>query len=269
VASPASWTVGRAYAHTEVVASRLSAERLRALCGNDPTRRRLAVLHALAEDAAAKARQTSQHLEEFVFSDHIDPSVDHMVAAAAAPAALAGWPEARVEALLEQIAQVAAVRAGELAVATVGRDRDRRRRRQDVQEPLRQPGGEPLPAGQAGGGTVVDRRARGYRDRQSGRGGVGLGMRCGMHKSGKYCSEGVVGAGGVEPPSSSVSAKPREPLCYATFSQVTLDRSCGREALDCPEHDARLLTAHVELAHVDEVARRAQEGQASRIRNEN
>jgi hypothetical protein len=119
VASPASWTVGRAYAHTEVVASRLSAERLRALCGNDPTRRRLAVLHALAEDAAAKARQTSQHLEEFVFSDHIDPSVDHMVAAAAAPAALAGWPEARVEALLEQIAQVAAVRAGELAVATV------------------------------------------------------------------------------------------------------------------------------------------------------
>ena len=102
-----------------MVASRLSAERLRALCGNDPTRRRLAVLHALAEDAAAKARQTSQHLEEFVFSDHIDPSVDHMVAAAAAPAALAGWPEARVEALLEQIAQVAAVRAGELAVATV------------------------------------------------------------------------------------------------------------------------------------------------------
>jgi hypothetical protein len=55
--------------------------------------------------AAAKARQTSQHLEEFVFSDQIDPSVDRTVAAAAAAqAAFAGWPEARVETLLEAIA---------------------------------------------------------------------------------------------------------------------------------------------------------------------
>src|SRR5919197_6703775 len=53
-----------------------------------------------------------------------------------------------------------------------------------------------------------------------------------------------------------------------TFSQVALDRSCGREASDCPEPDARLLTAQVELAHVDELARRGQEGLASRIRNE-
>jgi hypothetical protein len=35
---------------------------------------------------------------------------------------------------------------------------------------------------------------------------------------------GVVGAGGVEPPSSSVSAKSREPLCGRPFSQVALDR---------------------------------------------
>jgi hypothetical protein len=42
-----------------------------------------------------------------------------------------------------------------------------------------------------------------------------------------------------------------------------------RDASDCPEPDARLLTAHVELAHVDEVPWRAQEGLASRIRNEN
>jgi acetaldehyde dehydrogenase (acetylating) len=80
----------------------------------------LAVLRALGQDAAAKARQTSQHLEEFVFSDQIDPSVDRTVAAAAAAqAALVGWPEARVEALLEQIAQAAAVRAEELAAAAV------------------------------------------------------------------------------------------------------------------------------------------------------
>jgi hypothetical protein len=33
-----------------------------------------------------------------------------------------------------------------------------------------------------------------------------------------------VGAGGVEPPSSSVSANHREPLCYTPFLQVALDR---------------------------------------------
>jgi acetaldehyde dehydrogenase/alcohol dehydrogenase len=108
-----------AYAHTDVVASRLSADRLQQLCGDDP-QTGLAVLRALGQDAAAKARQSSHHLEEFVFSDEIDPSVDRMVAAAAAAqAAVAGWPEARVEALLEQIAQAAAVRAEELAAATV------------------------------------------------------------------------------------------------------------------------------------------------------
>ena len=108
-----------AYAHTDVVASRLSAERLQELCGNDP-QTGLAVLRALGQDAATKARQTSQHLEEFIFSDQLDPSVDRMVAAAAAAqAAFAGWPEARVEALLEGIAQAAATQAEELAAATV------------------------------------------------------------------------------------------------------------------------------------------------------
>jgi acyl-CoA reductase-like NAD-dependent aldehyde dehydrogenase len=108
-----------AYAHTDVVASRLSAERLQQLCGDDP-QTGLAVLRALGQDAAAKARESSHHLEEFVFSDQIDPSVDRMVAAAAAAqAAFVGWPEARVETLLEQIAQAAAARAEELAAATV------------------------------------------------------------------------------------------------------------------------------------------------------
>src|SRR5215211_1182737 len=32
------------------------------------------------------------------------------------------------------------------------------------------------------------------------------------------------GLGGLEPPTSSLSAKCREPLCYAPFSQVTSDR---------------------------------------------
>jgi hypothetical protein len=52
----------------------------------------------------------------------------------------------------------------------------------------------------------------------------------------KRCTEallrrGVVGAGGVEPPSSSVSANHWEPLCYPPFSQVGSDRRCRRETL--------------------------------------
>jgi len=43
--------------------------------------------------------------------------------------------------------------------------------------------------------------------------------------------QGVVGAGGVEPPSSSVSAKHREPLCSTPLSQVAANRKCGRETL--------------------------------------
>jgi hypothetical protein len=42
-----------------------------------------------------------------------------------------------------------------------------------------------------------------------------------------------VGAGGVEPRFSSVSAKPREPLCYTPFSQVTPTvEAKGKRSLD-------------------------------------
>jgi acetaldehyde dehydrogenase/alcohol dehydrogenase len=108
-----------AYANTDVVALELSADRLSQLCRDDPPTG-LAVLRALGQDAAAKARQTSRHLEEYVFAAHVDPAVDAVVAtAAAAQAVLAGWPEARVEALLDGIALAVADRAEELAAATV------------------------------------------------------------------------------------------------------------------------------------------------------
>ena len=42
---------------------------------------------------------------------------------------------------------------------------------------------------------------------------------------------GVVGAGGVEPPSSSVSAKPREPLCYPPFPRSGLTVGAEGNAL--------------------------------------
>jgi acyl-CoA reductase-like NAD-dependent aldehyde dehydrogenase len=108
-----------AYAHSEVVALELSERQLRRLCRDDPPTG-LAVLRALGQDAAAKARESSRHLEEYVFAAEVDPAVDAMVAAAAAAqAVLAGWPEARVEALLDDAAAAVADHAEELAVATV------------------------------------------------------------------------------------------------------------------------------------------------------
>jgi len=108
-----------AYAHTEVTALALSEDGLGRLCRDDPATG-LAVLRSLGRDAAAKARETRRHLEEYVFAADIDPAVDAAVArAVAAQAVLATWPEARVEALLGAIAEAAAGQAGELAAVTV------------------------------------------------------------------------------------------------------------------------------------------------------
>jgi acetaldehyde dehydrogenase / alcohol dehydrogenase len=108
-----------AYAHTEVTALALSEASLARLCRDDPPTG-LAVLRALGRDAAAKARETGRHLEEYVFAADIDPAVDEAVArAAAAQAVLAGWPEARVEALLDAVAGAVADQAEALAAATV------------------------------------------------------------------------------------------------------------------------------------------------------
>jgi acyl-CoA reductase-like NAD-dependent aldehyde dehydrogenase len=108
-----------AYAHTDVEALALSEATLRRLCRDDPPTG-LAVLRALGRDAAAKARETGRHLEEYVFAADIDPATDAVVArAAAAQAVLAGWPEARVEALLDAVARAVADQAEALAAATV------------------------------------------------------------------------------------------------------------------------------------------------------
>jgi acyl-CoA reductase-like NAD-dependent aldehyde dehydrogenase len=108
-----------AYAHTDVTALVLSDARLGRLCRDDPPTG-LAVLRALGRDAAAKAREQRRHLEEFEFAADIDPVVDAAVErAAAAQADLAGWPEDRVEALLDDVAGAVADQAEELAAATV------------------------------------------------------------------------------------------------------------------------------------------------------
>src|SRR5262245_17371581 len=108
-----------AYAHSDVAALALSEDGLARLCRDDPPTG-LAVLRALGRDAAAKARETRRHLEEYVFVADIDPAVDATVARAVdAQAELAGWSEDRVEALLDAVAKAVADRAEELAAATV------------------------------------------------------------------------------------------------------------------------------------------------------
>jgi acyl-CoA reductase-like NAD-dependent aldehyde dehydrogenase len=108
-----------AYAHSDVAVLALSDAGLGRLCRDDPPTG-LAVLRALGRDAAAKARETRHHLEEYVFAADIDPAVDAVVARAAdAQAELAGWPEDRVEALLAAVAEAVAGQAEELAAATV------------------------------------------------------------------------------------------------------------------------------------------------------
>jgi len=55
---------------------------------------------------------------------------------------------------------------------------------------------------------------------------------------------GMVGAGGVEPPSSSVSARSREPLCGRPFPQVTLDRKARSKVLTSRSVKCLLRAAH-------------------------
>ncbi len=108
-----------AYAHTDVVVRRLSADGLRALCRDDPAAG-LQVVLALGRNAATRARQYAKHLQQFVFGDEVDASVDRTVAAAsAAQESFEAWPEDKVDGLVAAVAEAVAARAGPLAADTV------------------------------------------------------------------------------------------------------------------------------------------------------
>jgi acetaldehyde dehydrogenase/alcohol dehydrogenase len=107
-----------AYAHTDVTARRIDADDLDRLAATQPAVV-LPVLRALARDAATKLRTTNEKLADAIFPEG-DPEVDDMVArAAAAQAAIADWPEDRVDGLILAVAQAVAAQAGALAEATV------------------------------------------------------------------------------------------------------------------------------------------------------
>lgn len=108
-----------AYAHTDVVARRLSVPALRTLCEQDPTTG-IAVLRWLSRHAAHKAREFSANLQEFLFTGEPDPEADAMVASAVAvqagfvslaeraPVATSTWVDAACAVML---AESTAIRA--------------------------------------------------------------------------------------------------------------------------------------------------------------
>ncbi|MGN6169904.1 MAG: aldehyde dehydrogenase family protein [Solirubrobacteraceae bacterium] len=117
LAGLARWT--SAYAETDVTASKVSSKGMRRMFDDDPEQG-IAVLRALGRDTALRFRSVSQRLGEYLVSDIPDPAVDRIVGAAvAAQKSFAAWPEDRVDALLKDVAESIAIRAEELAQATV------------------------------------------------------------------------------------------------------------------------------------------------------
>jgi len=110
-----------AWAETAVAARKLPAAGVDELLARHP-RLGAAVMHALGRDAALKLRRSTAQLAEHLFEGRgaTDPEVEEMVARArAAQAAIADWPEERIDGLLIALAEAVAARNEELATATV------------------------------------------------------------------------------------------------------------------------------------------------------
>lgn len=108
-----------AYAETAVLARKLTVTQLAQLTREQPALA-ATLLRALGADAARKLRKTTERLADHIFADDADPEVDTMVERAqAAQREFATWDEARIDALLGDLARTVAARSVELATATV------------------------------------------------------------------------------------------------------------------------------------------------------
>lgn len=108
-----------AYAHSDVVARRLSHERFEALCKEDPGLG-AGILGLLGRQVAAKLRHQDGVLAEHLRSDEPDEETRRMVSAAVvAQKEFATWDEARVDALLREVSEAVAAQAEALAEANV------------------------------------------------------------------------------------------------------------------------------------------------------
>jgi len=107
------------FAQTDVSARWLSREDFDTLCEQHP-KIGFVILRNLGQDLSAKIRRETNKIAEYVFADEIDADTNAMVArAVVAQRAFAAWDEARVDAMLKEVAESVAAQAEPLAKACV------------------------------------------------------------------------------------------------------------------------------------------------------
>jgi acetaldehyde dehydrogenase/alcohol dehydrogenase len=108
-----------AYAHTDVKARWFSKESFEEMCQYHP-QVGLIISAALGQNLTTKLREFNERIAGYIFAGEIDKDTHQMVARAVkAQQSFEKWPEDRVDALLQDVAQAIAERAEELAEATV------------------------------------------------------------------------------------------------------------------------------------------------------
>jgi len=108
-----------AYAHTDVKGRWLSKQSFEEMCQSHP-KVGLIMTVALGQDLTAKLREFNNKIAGYIFAGEIDKDTHEIVARAVkAQQSFEEWPEDRVDALLQDVAQAIAERAEELAEASV------------------------------------------------------------------------------------------------------------------------------------------------------
>ena len=108
-----------AVADTDVRARKVDSRGWRRMLDDDP-REGVMILRSLARQTAMNLRAAEERVAEHLESELPDPEVEQTIAAAAAAQReFEGWDEERVDALLHDVAEAVAAKAGELAEATL------------------------------------------------------------------------------------------------------------------------------------------------------
>ena len=108
-----------AYAHTDVKGRWFSKQSFEEICQGHPEVG-LIISTAMGQDLTAKMREFNSRIAGYIFAGEIDKDTHQIVArAVTAQQSFENWPEDRVDALLQDVAQAIAERAEELAEATV------------------------------------------------------------------------------------------------------------------------------------------------------
>jgi acetaldehyde dehydrogenase/alcohol dehydrogenase len=108
-----------AYAHSDVKARYFSRESYDSICEKYP-RVALIIATTMGQNLIEKLRRANERVAGYIFAGDIDQDTNEIVARAQqAQKEFAAWPEAKVDAMLREIAESVAEKAEELAQATV------------------------------------------------------------------------------------------------------------------------------------------------------